>query len=88
MVKNGAIQVHSTTRIRNQNSRKEGATEWFYCTQDIIHLAFDWAKTKYGGKLEKYTFKKNMNKKALESEKVKPNYIGRVIYNVAENCYI
>jgi hypothetical protein len=48
----GAIRVYSTTRIRNANEKNEGATEWFYTGERLIHEAFIEAEKKFGGNLK------------------------------------
>ena len=77
---NGATQVYSTARIKHQNVKKQGATEWFYSTEELIHTAFERANKEFGGDLHIF-FLGNINKEALASERKKPNYIGRIIYH-------
>ena len=89
LTKEGATSVHSTTRTKNQNDKKEGKTEWFYTNENLIHEAFDEAKNKFGGDLKlfylegidpetgKYT---SINEAFKKEEKKTPNYVGKIIF--------
>jgi len=63
LIENGAMQIYSTTRIRNQ-----GATEYFYTNYEMIQKSFMELKKKYGGKLSLF-FPDNINKTAEDLEK-------------------
>jgi hypothetical protein len=52
LIRLGAKQIHTTSRIRRLNAANEGETEWFYTSDKIIHRAFQKAKDEYGGRTE------------------------------------
>ena len=81
LVSKKAVQIHSPARVRNLNDRKEGQTEWFYCSEELIHEAFQQAYDKFGGDGHLFTFE-NINEKAAASERRKPNYVGKIIYHL------
>jgi len=90
VVENGGKRLHSTTRVKNPNNKKEGETEWVYTNVDIIHLAFIEAEKKYGGNLKLFHLEgidpttnkfTSINQIAKENEDTKPNYSGKIIYH-------
>lgn len=80
VIKNGGKRLHSTTRVKNQNNKMEGQTEWVYCSVDDIHKAFSEAQVKFGGDVN--TFDLNgINATAQQSiNSQKKKYIGEIIY--------
>jgi hypothetical protein len=81
---NNAFQIHSTTRVRNLNEIKEGATEWFYTTFKVIHEAFEAAHRKYNGELLPHQEIK-MNYRYNKLIKNEPNYIGKIVFHTDKN---
>lgn len=80
LVNNGAKRVYSTTRVKKTNEDLEGATEFFYCTQGLIHRAFRKAYNVYGGE-EHLFYLDDINADAVIDESKKPNYIGHIVYH-------
>ena len=74
----GGDYIWSTTRIK-----KDGRTEWVYCSQDVIVDAFNEAKNKYGGTLFLWNTA-NINKDAVEIRRNHPSYTGEVIFPLAK----
>ena len=92
VVEHEGKRIHSTTRTRNPNEKKEGQTEWVYTDEETIHEAFSEAKNKYGGNLKLFYLEgidpdtnkfTSINQKASEEEHSKePHYTGKIIYFV------
>lgn len=81
-IKDRARQLTSTTRVRNPDAEKKGATEWFYTTVETIHKAFEKAYEIYGGDLHLYHLD-NINQTADETKrKQKAKYVGEIVYFV------
>lgn len=79
---NEGIRIYSTTRIKNQNQKKEGATEWVYCDVHAINSAFLEAQKQFGGTAHTFSLKKlNLNKVLKDKELETPNYIGKIVFN-------
>jgi len=85
-----AVRVYSTTRTKNANEKKEGATEWFYTSDKLIHEAFTEAKNKYGGELKLFYLEgldpktgvfSSINQAHKEDKKTTPNYEGKIVYH-------
>jgi len=80
VIKNGGKRLHSTTRVKNQNDKLEGQTEWVYCSADDIHDAFSQAQAKYGGDVNTFDLNR-INATAQQSmNNRKKKYIGEIIY--------
>ena len=86
-----ATRVYSTTRTQNQNEKKEGATEWFYTNEDLIHEAFTQAKQKFGGNLKLFFLEgldaetgkfTSINEQFKKDENNLPHYTGKIIYKL------
>ena len=85
----GGKKIYSTTRITKPNDRREGSTEWIYCNEIDIHEAFVKAKNNYGGTLKLYYLEgkddkgkyTSINQIARQEEKVKPSFVGEIIYH-------
>ena len=86
----GGERIYSTTRTTHTNEKKEGVTEWFYTEEIVIHQAFTKAKGNYGGNLEIFYLEgidaetgkiTSINKSAIQSQKEKPNYVGKIIFH-------
>ncbi len=46
IIDNGGKLIYSSTRSKNPNEKKEGATEWIYTDENTIHEAFSWSQIK------------------------------------------
>jgi hypothetical protein len=80
VIKNGGKRLHSTTRVKNQNNKMEGQTEWVYCSVDDIHNAFSEAQVKFGGDVNTFDLK-SINATAQQSmNSRKKKYLGEIIY--------
>jgi hypothetical protein len=78
MVKNGSTRVESTTHIR------DGLTELFYCTEQMIDDAFNATEKKYGGICNIYSLDDKKNKETFEerTKKIEKNalFVGKIIF--------
>jgi hypothetical protein len=81
LVDHGGENIKSTTRTRELNEKLEGKTEWVYAGEKLIHKAFVEAQKNYGGEVMLYSLK-GINKKAVNKEKIIPNYEGKIIYKL------
>ena len=80
IIEKGGIRIHSTTRVKFPNEKNEGETEWIYCSQELIHDAFEKAQQKYDG--IKHVFDLDgINKIARKNKKDKPNYIAEIVFH-------
>lgn len=90
IIDNGGKLIYSSTRSKNPNEQKEGATEWIYTNENTIHQAFSWAQKKYNGKVHLFylegvnpdTLKfESIVDKAKEKENDKPLYTGKIMFH-------
>ena len=84
-------RIFSNTRVQHANNNKSGATEWFYCNEDIIHDAFDEARKRYGGEVRHFYLEGidanngeniSINNEASKRRLILPTYKGEIIYNL------
>ena len=90
VTENGGERLYSSTRVKNQNSKKQGETEFVYCTEEIIQDAFTQTNKKFGGNLHLF-YLDGLNPdtgkmelladKAKENENKKPNYVGKIVFH-------
>ena len=89
--KHKSTRIHSTTRTNNQNSKKEGATEWVYTDEILIHEAFTAAKKKYGGTLRLFFLNgkddetglsSTINSQFRKDEQNIPHYTGKIVFKM------
>ena len=89
IAKNGGQRIYSTTRVHNANVAKEGETEWFYCTETLIHQAFIEAEKKFNGIIHLFYLEgldpvtnrfTSINETANQNERYLPHYTGKIIY--------
>jgi hypothetical protein len=80
VIRNGGKRLHTTTRVKNQNNKMEGETEWIYCSVNDIHEAFSEAQIKFGGDVNTFDLN-SINATAQQSmNSKKKKYIGEIIY--------
>lgn len=86
-------RIYSNTRVKNVNAEKQGATEWFYTTEDVIHDAFQSAHEHFkGGTLKTYYLEglnpetgemvASIHDMAKARMQQVPNYTGKIIYRI------
>ena len=84
-------RIFSTTRVQRADSKKSGATEWFYCNEDIIHDAFNEAKKRYGGEIRHFYLEGidsnngeivSINNIAKRKRIHLPSYSGEILFNL------
>ena len=85
-------RIYSTTRVKNPNTDKLGATEWFYTTEDVIHEAFDNAHQHFKGGILKTYYLEGLDPEtgkmisihdtARERLQEHPNYTGKIVYRI------
>lgn len=80
IIENGGTRIHSTTRVKFPNEKNEGETEWIYCSQALIHSAFEEAKLKYGG-IKHIFHLDGINKEAKIHENKKPKYTAEIVFH-------
>jgi hypothetical protein len=87
--KNGGQRIYSTTRVHNANVAKEGQTEWFYTSVELIHEAFVEAEKKFNGIVHLFYLEgidpqtnrfSSINDTATQNERYNPHYTGKIIY--------
>lgn len=78
----GAQRIYTSTRVKNpdpESGSKDGSSEWFYCTPQAIHKAFEYAHNVNGGELQTYNL--NQIGKTYEARlKKKPNFEAKIVY--------
>ena len=84
-------RIFSNTRVQHANNEKSGATEWFYCNEDIIHNAFNEAKRRYGGEIRHFYLEGidsnngeivSINNIAKQKRLNLPSYSGEILFNL------
>ena len=84
-------RIFSTTRVQHADKNKIGATEWFYCNEDVIHNAFNEAQKRYGGEVRHFYLEGidsnngqtvSINSIAIINRKKLPTYSGEIFFNL------
>jgi hypothetical protein len=90
LVHNGGKQIFASTRSQNAGDDGKGSTEWFYASEEQIHESFRDAEEKFGGELRLFNLSGldpntgkfvDINDKAKQHEKDKPNYVGQIVFH-------
>lgn len=90
-VHHGGQQMYSNAHVQHANVEKKGQTEWFYCSVEQVHKAFQDAHKKFKGDLRLFHLNGidpvtmesfNIKDVADKDQSKKPNFLGQIVYHL------